>query len=42
MLLWGLLAVSALAIVGGLALYLRDRPAARRLVWPEAVGKVAA
>jgi Cu(I)/Ag(I) efflux system membrane protein CusA/SilA len=41
-LLWVLLAASALAIVGGLALYLRDRPAARRLVWPEAVGKVAA
>ncbi len=36
------LAVPTLAIVGGLALYLRERPAARRLVWPDPVRKAAA
>jgi Cu(I)/Ag(I) efflux system membrane protein CusA/SilA len=36
------LAGSALAALGGLALYLRERPAARRLVWPEGARKAAA
>jgi hypothetical protein len=36
------LLVPAAAVVGGLALYVKERPAARRLVWPEAGGKVAA
>ena len=36
------LVVPALAILGGLVLYLRERPAARRLVWPEQAGKAAA
>ena len=34
------LVVPALAILGGLALYLRERPAALRLVWPGGVRKV--
>jgi Cu(I)/Ag(I) efflux system membrane protein CusA/SilA len=36
------LVVPAAAILGGLALYLRERPAARRLVWPARTGKAAA
>lgn len=36
------LLVPTLAIVGGLALYFRERPAARRLVWPDPVRKAAA
>ncbi len=37
-----LLVVPAVAILGGLALYLRERPAARRLVWPAGARKAAA
>jgi uncharacterized membrane protein len=37
-----MLVVPAAAILGGLALYLRERPAARRLVWPARTGKAAA
>jgi Cu(I)/Ag(I) efflux system membrane protein CusA/SilA len=36
------LSVPLLAIVGGLALYLKERPAALRLVWPEGGGKASA
>jgi Cu(I)/Ag(I) efflux system membrane protein CusA/SilA len=36
------LAVPALAILGGLAMYLKERPVARRLVWPGRPGKAAA
>jgi hypothetical protein len=36
------LVVPALAIAGGLVLYLRERPAARRMVWPEQARKAAA
>jgi len=36
------LVVPALAIGGGFLLYLRERPAARRLVWPDQAGKAAA
>jgi Cu(I)/Ag(I) efflux system membrane protein CusA/SilA len=36
------LSVPLLAIVGGLVLYLRERPAALRLVWPEGGGKASA
>ena len=36
------LAVAALTILGGFALYLRERPAARRMVWPAPAGKAAA
>jgi Cu(I)/Ag(I) efflux system membrane protein CusA/SilA len=36
------LVVPAAAILGGLALYLRERPAAHRLVWPARAGKAAA
>ncbi len=35
------LAVPLLAIVGGIVLYLRERPAALRLVWPEGAGKAS-
>jgi Cu(I)/Ag(I) efflux system membrane protein CusA/SilA len=35
------LLVPTLAIVGGFALYLRERPAALRMVWPDAVRKAA-
>ncbi|HET8724112.1 MAG TPA: efflux RND transporter permease subunit, partial [Anaeromyxobacteraceae bacterium] len=41
-LLVGLLVAPTVAILGGLALYLRERPAARRLVWPEGARKAAA
>ncbi|HQR30845.1 MAG TPA: efflux RND transporter permease subunit, partial [Anaeromyxobacteraceae bacterium] len=41
-LLTGLLVAPAVAILGGLALYVRERPAARRLVWPEGARKAAA
>jgi Cu(I)/Ag(I) efflux system membrane protein CusA/SilA len=36
------LVVPAAAVLGGLVLYLKARPAARRLVWPEAGRKAAA
>ncbi|MGA8891417.1 MAG: efflux RND transporter permease subunit, partial [Anaeromyxobacteraceae bacterium] len=36
------LAVPAAAVLGGLVLYLKERPAARRLVWPEGGRKAAA
>ena len=41
-LLLAALVVPALAIGGGSLLYLRERPAARRLVWPEHARKAAA
>jgi hypothetical protein len=36
------LVVPLVIIVGGLALYLKERPAALRLVWPEGAGKASA
>jgi Cu(I)/Ag(I) efflux system membrane protein CusA/SilA len=36
------LAVPTLAILGGFALYLRERPAAHRMVWPAPTGRAAA
>jgi Cu(I)/Ag(I) efflux system membrane protein CusA/SilA len=36
------LVVPLVAIVGGLVLYLKERPAALRLVWPEGAGKASA
>ena len=41
-LLTATLAVPAVAIVGASLLYLRERPAARRLVWPDQARKAAA
>jgi len=42
MLLWVTLAVPAVAILGGLTLYFRERPVARRLVWPGRTGPASA
>ena len=36
------LVAPAVAILGGLALYFRERPVAHRLVWPGRAGKAAA
>ena len=41
MLLGWTLVAPAVAILGGLALYFRERPAAHRLVWPGRAGKAA-
>ena len=41
MLLMVTLAAPAIAILGGLALYFRERPRAHRLVWPGRAGKAA-
>jgi copper/silver efflux system protein len=42
MLLVTVLVASAVAILGGLALYLRERPVAHRLVWPGRTGGASA
>ena len=41
MLLGATVVAPSVAILGGLALYFRERPAARRLVWPDRAGKAA-
>jgi Cu(I)/Ag(I) efflux system membrane protein CusA/SilA len=42
MALWALLVAPAAAVLGGLALYLRERPSAHRRVWPGPAGGAAA